>query len=154
MAGDGEKEDFPGLSLFELHGIARQGGSKYDEVSLTMLTNNKEQISLEEVGQTLNQVIWSEAYFESDFWRACRAELYSLFCTNDRKYEDLRKRIYSTGGKAETVVVSTIAAAVAGTAGLVAGALVPFCAVCLIAVAKVGREAFCTLAKSDPARSL
>jgi hypothetical protein len=152
MAGDGEEGDFPGLSLFELHGIAKHGGPKYDQISLTTLTTNNEQISLEEVGQNLNQIIWSEAYFESDFWRACKQELYSLFCTDDKRYSDLRKRIYSAGGKSETVIVSTIAATVAGTAGLMAGALVPFCAVCLLAVVKLGKEAFCRLAQVDQPR--
>src|SRR5436309_3474177 len=65
MDGDGEEGDFPGLSLFELHGIAKQGGPKYDQISLTTLTTHNGQILLEEMGHNLNQIIWPEAYFES-----------------------------------------------------------------------------------------
>jgi hypothetical protein len=47
------------------------------------------------------------------------------------------------------VIVSTIAADVAVNLGVVAGALVPFCAICLIAVLKLGTEAFCQAEQLD-----
>jgi hypothetical protein len=46
-------------------------------------------------------------------------------------------------------IVSTIAAAIAGSVGITAGALVPICAICLIAVLKVGKETFCGMKDLD-----
>ena len=143
-----EDLDLQKLSITKLYIIAGEGAPEYRQIAATALTIN-DSLSLEDIGQKLNETMYREAYYESDFWRACKQELYCLFCTRDPKYNDIRKRIYGSGGRAEMVIVSTIAAAVAGSAGLMAGALVPFCAVCLIAAVKVGTEAFCHSVRND-----
>ncbi len=122
-----EDLDLQKLSITKLYLIAGEGAPEYRQIAATALTIN-DSLSLEDIGQKLNETMYREAYYESDFWRACKQELYCLFCTRDP---------------------STIAAAVAGSAGLMAGALVPFCAVCLIAAVKVGTGAFCHSVRND-----
>jgi hypothetical protein len=77
------------------------------------------------------------------YWVACKEEFRKLLCTDDSVYAPLRKKLASQTTKSQTVISSTIAAAVASQLGVVAGALVPFVVLCLLAVAKVGTEAFC-----------
>lgn len=81
--------------------------------------------------------------FWPDYWEQLKREFKILLCTADKKYARLRKELNAAAKKSQTAVVSMIAAAMASTFGVVAGVLVPFCALCLVAVAKLGREAFC-----------
>jgi hypothetical protein len=80
-----------------------------------------------------------------DYWERLKCEFKILLCTNDKKYAHLRKELGVAAKKSQTAIVSMIAAAMASAFGVVAGVLVPFCALCLVAVAKLGREAFCTV---------
>jgi hypothetical protein len=149
------------LSPEELYLMASETGREYREIADALLNENTEN-SLEDVGQSLNRIIWTSDYFtsepESDFLRLFKREAYSLFCTNNIEYRRLRNRVAKAGDKSETVIVSFIAGALASSSfGLPAVALVPFCAVGLIAVLKMGTEAFCKLVAEDygpPAQNL
>lgn len=81
------------------------------------------------------------------YWRAVRREVHTLVCTQDKKYSDLRKQIERLGAKSQTALVSTIAAAVASYIGVAAGILVPMCALVLLAILRVGKNAFCAQAE-------
>jgi len=78
-----------------------------------------------------------------------KEEFRKLLCTSDKKYLSLRKKLSTNSNKAYTTVVSAIAAAMASQFGVVAGVLMPFCALVLVAILKLGKEAFCANAQLD-----
>jgi hypothetical protein len=71
-------------------------------------------------------------------------EMWLLVCTDDKKYSDLRKKLEREGGRSQTAMVGMIAAAVAGTVGVMWGALIPFVAMLLAAIARLGKNAYCS----------
>jgi hypothetical protein len=105
-----------------------------------------EQSSIEEIGRLAGT-------FESDerlghhaalpYWTRLKQEFVIFLCTEDKKYADLRRKIDSAGTKSQTTIVSMIAAAVAINVGLAAGALVPFCALLMLGMVRIGKNAFC-----------
>jgi hypothetical protein len=103
--------------------------------------------SIEEIGNlTLPRAIdGSSILYASwpEYWSQLKAEFRLLICTADPKYKKLRQQLGAAQAKSQTAIVSTIAAAMASEFGVVAGVLVPFCALCLIAVIRLGKEAFC-----------
>ena len=70
-------------------------------------------------------------------------------CNNDQKYRPVKRKLAASAHQSETVIVSTIAVAIAGGMGTAAGVLVPLVAICLIAVCKMGVEAFCKAESFD-----
>jgi hypothetical protein len=77
-------------------------------------------------------------------WEALKEEFRILVCTKDKKYSSLRKKLGTTGAKSQTMIVSMIAAAMAPPLGVaVSAVLVPFCALVLLGLLKVGKEAYC-----------
>ena len=79
------------------------------------------------------------------YWEQLKQEFKKLLCTSDKKYSSLRKDL-SEGTK---TIVSSIAAVMATQFGVVAGVLMPFCALLLIAALKLGKEAFCACTQLD-----
>ena len=79
----------------------------------------------------------------SKVWSSIKKEWYLLICTNDEKYDDLRKKVEDLNGKQATVIVSTISAVLASTLGLEAGLLLPFVTVFLHGIVTVGRNSLC-----------
>jgi hypothetical protein len=78
------------------------------------------------------------------YWTRVKQEFRMLLCGDDKKYADLQKKIDATGTKSQTAIVSMIAAGVAAQVGVAAGILVPFCALLLLAVLRVGKNAYCS----------
>jgi hypothetical protein len=76
-------------------------------------------------------------------WERFKAEFRTLLCTKDKKYSSLRKSFSGASHSTQLTIVSTISAAIGSSLGLAAGSLVPMCALCLIALLKKGKEAFC-----------
>lgn len=77
------------------------------------------------------------------YWEQLKDEFRILICTREKKYESLRKELGSTQKKSQTVVVSVIAATMADQFGVAVGVITPFCALCLVAIVRLGKEAFC-----------
>ena len=77
------------------------------------------------------------------YWIAMKEEIYLFICTEDKKYAHLRGQFQKASVKSQTAIVSMIAAAVAASLGVIAGSLVPLCALALLAVVRVGQNAFC-----------
>jgi len=107
--------------------------------------------TIEELGNTLPSHVQPEGLFASPprYWQNLKEEFRLLVCTNDSKYASLRRQLRTKGNKSQAVIVSIISAAMAHTVGVAAGILVPFCALCLLAFARVGKEAFCKTASFD-----
>jgi hypothetical protein len=81
--------------------------------------------------------------YTPQLWNEFKKEFHIFLCTKNRKYTSLRKRLSKSGTNTQLAIVSSISAAVGGSFGVVAGSLIPVCAICLIAVLKMGKEAFC-----------
>jgi hypothetical protein len=102
---------------------------------------------IDELGtQLLPRAIDGDAMyaFWPDYWEKLKHEFKVLVCTADKRYADLRKKLATSADKTQTAIVSAIAAAIAAQFGVVAGLLVPFVALCLIVLARTGKEAFCS----------
>ncbi|MGB8657540.1 MAG: hypothetical protein WCE90_07110 [Candidatus Zixiibacteriota bacterium] len=84
-----------------------------------------------------------------EYWEQLKREFQLFVCAKDKKYAALRKKLAKSAKKSQTVIVSSIAAAMAAQFGVVAGVLVPFCAMCLIVLLRIGKEAFCASTKWD-----
>jgi hypothetical protein len=76
-------------------------------------------------------------------WRAVQDEFLIFLCSKEKKYASLKNKIKTAANKSQLAIVSMIAAAIGTNIGVAAGVLVPLCALCLIAVLKVGKESFC-----------
>lgn len=79
-------------------------------------------------------------------WQGIKAEFYLLVCTNNSKYAPVQKSINQHGASITIMAVSTIAAAIAAALGVTAGVVVPVVSIFLLAVSKVGMNAWCGLA--------
>lgn len=82
-----------------------------------------------------------------DYWAALKAELKILICGprlgESDPYSDLRKSIEKHGTRSQLAIVSSIAVFIGAQIGVEAGILVPWIAMFLGLVQKVGTEAFC-----------
>jgi hypothetical protein len=85
----------------------------------------------------------SDFFTTPPYWKNLKEEFRLLVCTDDLKYKDLRENLVKAGDKSYTTVVAAIAAAIAATLSLTVGVLVPFCALCLLALLRLGKEAYC-----------
>jgi hypothetical protein len=113
----------------------------YDELHLS----GKKEYSIEEVGKMLPLYAHPGVLFAATprYWERLKQEFCLFVCTRDKKYGSLRKDLRTKVQQSQGVIVSTIAAAMAHSVGVAAGILVPFCALCLLALARIGKEAFC-----------
>jgi hypothetical protein len=90
------------------------------------------------------QIYMSAGAPPPNLWGLCKREFRSFLCSNNKAYAPLRKKFERHSSKSQLVIATTIAAAIAPSIGIVvAGVLVPFCTLCMYAVAKVGKEVFC-----------
>jgi hypothetical protein len=90
-------------------------------------------------------VTYVKEHARTRYWGNLKEEFRIFVCTSDRKYADLRKKVESSATKSQVTLTSTIAVAFSTHLGIAAGLLVPACALCLIALVKMGREAFCKM---------
>lgn len=82
------------------------------------------------------------------YWHFVKQEFFEFLCLSSPKYEGLWERIGKVESKGTTAVVATLSAYFGDTIGVAAGILSGFVAVCLYAVAKLGKEAVCEYLKS------
>lgn len=79
-----------------------------------------------------------------DFWPALIREIRILLCTDDPKYDDLRPNIIRiTNNKFGRKALAALAASIAATLDLVAATILPFIALALYAITKIGINAWC-----------
>jgi hypothetical protein len=76
-------------------------------------------------------------------WDQFKDEFFLLFCTRQRKYDDLRKKIKSTDRATRELVIPAIAGAIGAALGIGASILTPFVALALLGVAELGINAWC-----------
>lgn len=78
-----------------------------------------------------------------EWWPRVKHEFHVFLCTEDEKYDDLRKKLKESGSVTSTTILSAIAAAIGSVLSFEAGAIVGLVAVCLYGVIKIGKEAYC-----------
>jgi hypothetical protein len=77
------------------------------------------------------------------YWELVKEEMGVFLCKNDKRYRALWKRIAALEKKSTTALVGVIAAFLGQVIGAPATLLAGFVAVCLYAVGKLGKEAYC-----------
>jgi hypothetical protein len=109
------------------------------------------ELTIEELGQYMPEFVDGPMLYATKpkYWSALKREFRRLVCTNDKRYSTLKARLNAAGSKSQLTLVSTIAVAVSAHVGVAAGVLVPFCSLCLIALVKLGKEAFCDIQQLD-----
>ena len=80
---------------------------------------------------------------DQKYWNYVKAEMRLFLCTDNKKYRALWKQIAELQKKSTTAIVGLIAAFLGELVGAPAALLAGFVAVCLYAVLKVGKEAYC-----------
>ncbi len=80
---------------------------------------------------------------QPNYWRRVKRELHILICTKDSRYASLHRQLGKHGSATQTAIVSNIAAALAVSLGNTVGALVPFVAMGLLGLVRVGTNAWC-----------
>jgi hypothetical protein len=79
-----------------------------------------------------------------NFWFRLKKEFHDLVCTRAQRYADLRKQLARHGSKTQMVIVAGIAGAMAPYVGAPSGVVIaPLVTLCLLAMLKIGKEAFC-----------
>jgi hypothetical protein len=82
------------------------------------------------------------------YWDQVKKEFHLFICTDDQKYEELRKKLKESKEKGTTFITGLISGAIAVSIGVEAGALSAFCAVLLNVLIKIGIEAYCGTRKN------
>jgi hypothetical protein len=82
-----------------------------------------------------------------DYWAEVKKEVYTLICTNNRKYAGLKSSFKKKSKPSTTTIVSMISVAVTTQLGAVLGIITPLVALLLYAVLKVGVNSWCNLHK-------
>jgi hypothetical protein len=141
--GDAEGLATSGLTVEELYRIAAENAN-YGFAHRGFVLKISPEFTIEEVGKQINRGEFGFQYFNDPmYWVAFKKEFHILLCSKDKKYQKLRSNLAKSNEKGLLAVVWEISDAIAGSLGVVAGELVPICAICLIAVLKLGKETFC-----------
>lgn len=80
---------------------------------------------------------------QPNYWKRVKRELSILICTDDRRYETLRRYIGKEGKTTQLALVSTIAAGIGAYLGMAATVIGPFVTLGLMALLQVGTNAWC-----------
>jgi hypothetical protein len=101
--------------------------------------------TIETIGSILPAVEHETAdfLFWPDYWLRLKLEMRKLICGRDDNYDELRERLSRCVDDGGTVVLGMVSAVVGKELGITAGTLVPFCALCVLAAGRVGKEAYC-----------
>lgn len=78
-----------------------------------------------------------------EWWPRVKEEFRIFLCTEDPKYEKLRKQLNDSASATTTTFVGLISAAIGSSLGFEAGSIIGLVAVCIYAAAKFGKEAYC-----------
>jgi hypothetical protein len=100
-----------------------------------------EGLTIDQVGEQVSN--HQDEPSRPSMWVMFKEEFHLLLCTNDPKYNDVRKGLGGAAGKSQTAIISMVSAAVAVNLGMIAATAVPLSALCLLAIARMGKNAFC-----------
>jgi len=112
---------------------AEREGMDIDDVALALIEKSTDYLDKPFKEERLSRGLW---------FNICR-EIYLLVCTDDRKYKDLREKFSSEKTLATAFIVSSISTSIGAALGFVATTVTPFVVLCLIALVRIGKEAWC-----------
>lgn len=98
---------------------------------------------VEVAGLRLGQEADVDNAMDLPFWHRVKVETRTLLCTDDKKYDELRRKMTQTKDATEKVGVPAIAAAVASVVGLEVALITPFVSLLLVSIGQVGIAAWC-----------
>ncbi|AMX03015.1 hypothetical protein [Microbulbifer thermotolerans] len=78
-----------------------------------------------------------------EWWPRVKEEFHIFLCTEDPKYENLRRKLNDSASATTTTFVGLISAAIGSNLGFEAGSIIGLVAACVYAAAKFGKEAYC-----------
>ena len=81
--------------------------------------------------------------FASRSWVALKKEFYSLLCTDDPTYTDVRSKLTSSGTGVTILTVAIVAQALGDKLGLVCGPIVTLVAVLIYGALRLGQQSIC-----------
>ena len=92
---------------------------------------------------------------DKSLWEAVKHEMFLFLCADDKKYRKLWSEVRKVRKKGTTAVVTVISAALGASIGVAATLVSAFVAVCIYAILKIGKEAYCSVkAQSLPMPSI
>jgi hypothetical protein len=80
---------------------------------------------------------------EKTIWERVKIEMHLFFCTRDRRYSDLRRKIGVQANKSQATVIAAICAAIGARYGLLETVVLPWVAICVLSVIRMGTNAYC-----------
>jgi hypothetical protein len=80
---------------------------------------------------------------QPNYWVRVKKELHILICTNDRKYESLRRQLGKESRVTQAAMVTGIGATIGASIGMSGTVIGPFVTLGLIALLRVGKNAWC-----------
>lgn len=95
-----------------------------------------------------------DQFVGKEYWHAFLVQLHTLICTNDEVYKEERKKIEQVKSVGDKAIIPIIAGVIGAQIGLAGSMLVPFVALALFALIKVGTKAWCSSTKDDLGKSL
>jgi hypothetical protein len=81
---------------------------------------------------------------QPNYWARVKRELHILICTNDTKYQSIRRSLGKESRLTQTAIVSSIGGAIGAYVGAAATIVGPFVTLGLLALLQVGKEAWCS----------
>lgn len=78
-----------------------------------------------------------------NYWTLIKTEAHLLICTEEPRYEPLRRQIVRNAGEGQPALLTRVAAGIGFSLNIEAAKLVPFVALTLIVLLKLGRDAYC-----------
>ena len=81
---------------------------------------------------------------QPNYWARVKRELHILICTNDTKYQSIRRLLGKESKLTQTAIVSSIGGAIGAYVGAAATIVGPFVTLGLLALLQVGKEAWCS----------
>jgi hypothetical protein len=81
---------------------------------------------------------------QPNYWARVKRELHILICTNDVKYQSIRRLLGKESRLTQTAIVSSIGGAIGASIGAAATIVGPFVTLGLLALLQVGKEAWCS----------
>jgi len=79
----------------------------------------------------------------TSYWTRVNREVHLLICTDDKKYEKLRKYVGKESKPTQFAIVTSIAATIGAYIGVAASVIAPLVTLALMAVLQVGKNAWC-----------
>jgi len=139
-------EEVPYLSMIEMQ--------DYDSDNLGEMLN----LHVQGAGPraALKRDEWADSHLHvrpKDYWSSVKAEVFTLLCTDDAKYSDLRDRLSKHSDTATLYILSTISVWLSSRLGASLAMITPLVGTVLYAVAKLGVAGWCDHERQHAKRS-